>query len=352
MAKDYYKILDVPKTASSEEIKKAFRNLARQYHPDVNQGKKEAEEKFKEINEAFQIIGNPEKRKQYDAGEMDFNNNGFSGNTRQYNASDFEDLFGGGGFEDIFNMFSGGGKKSRNYSQDGEDIHYNIDISLEEAFEGVNKIIEISLYETCDLCDGVGAEKKDLKDCSFCNGTGQVRKNVKTPFGSFVSAGTCNKCGGLGKIASKHCSKCNGQGKIKKNKKIDVKIPSGIDDGQYLKLAGKGEAGKNGGYNGDLYVIVRIKKHSVFKRKINDLFVDKKINLSTAILGGKVDIETLNKKIKLKIPAGTQSNSELRVKGYGMPILNSNKAGDLYVNVIVEIPKDKSIGKAAEKMGK
>jgi molecular chaperone DnaJ len=341
--KDYYKILGVTKDSSPEEIKKAFRQLARKYHPDVNPGDKQAEEKFKEINEAFQVIGNPERKKQYDSGGFDFSSEGFDFRTSGFN---FDDLFSDFGFGDIFNIFSG--NNDNNYAQEGSDLRYDLEISLEEAFHGINKEIIVPIYIICSDCNGTGSEKGHSKECDNCDGKGKIRTARKTPFGQFVSVSTCSKCKGKGKISTKQCSICKGHGRTKKDEKIELKIPKGVDNGQYLRLEGKGEPGKNGGLPGDLYIVIHIAKNKKIKRINSDLFIKKKIGLTFAILGGKIIFKIFNKKIKLKIPAGTQSHTKFKVKSHGMPILNSFGHGDLFVKIIVDIPKEKKLGKIIE----
>ncbi len=336
--KDYYKILGVSKEASQEEIKKAFRQLARKYHPDVNQGNKDAEEKFKEINEAFQVLGNPDKKQQYDQyGSASFSQEDLRGFRSQ--GFSFEDLFNDFGFGDIFDIFNHQKENNRyeNYKE-GADLKYDLEITLEEAFFGIKKTIEIFVHEICKKCRGLGAEEKNLKDCDKCHGTGERRIVKKQGFTQFISVSSCDKCLGSGKIATKYCDLCKGKGEIEKKQKIEVKIPPGINHGQYLRLEGKGELGKNAP-SGDLYILIYIKKHQRFKRDEENLFLDKNIDLATAIFGGKIEIQGIDKKIKLKIPPGTQSHTHFRIKKQGMPLLNSKERGDLFVRIIVEIPK-------------
>lgn len=334
--KDYYKLLGINKEASSEEIKKAFRQLARKYHPDVNPGDKEAEEKFKEINEAFQVLGNAEKKQQYDQyGSSTFSAEDLRGfRSQNFN---FEDLFSDFGFGDIFDIFNHARRPREDYKE-GADLRYDLDITLEEAFLGIKKTIEIPIREICKKCKGLGAEEKYLKECDVCHGTGQIRNVRRRGFAQFISVAPCDKCHGAGRIATKYCEVCKGEGETEKIQKIEVKIPKGIDNGQYLRIAGKGEPGKNAP-SGDLYIVTNIKKHPVFKREEENLFIDKKIDLATAIFGGKIEIQGIDRKIKLKIPAGTQSQTPFRLKKQGMPFVNSREIGDLFVRVIVDIPK-------------
>jgi molecular chaperone DnaJ len=338
MAKDYYKILGVDKNSSQDEIKKAFRQLARKYHPDLNPGNKEAEEKFKEINEAFQILNNPEKKAQYDRFGTDaFRPEDLRG-FRDFRFN-FDDLFSDFGFGDIFNIFNHGRMRNeREDYEEGADLRYDLEITLEDAFYGIKKIIEIPVSETCKKCKGAGAEQEFLKECDLCKGTGEIRMSRKQGFTQFISISACNKCHGTGKIATKLCDNCKGKGVIESIQKIEVKIPKGINHSQYLRVSGKGEPGRNAP-PGDLYVVIYIKEHPVFKRDEENLEMEKSIDLITALSGEKIYIECIDKKIKLKIPAGTQSHTVFRLKGEGMPFLNSNKRGDLFVKIIVEIPK-------------
>jgi len=347
--KNYYKILGIEKNASQEEIKKAFRQFARKYHPDVNQGNKDAEEKFKEINEAFQVLGNEKKKVQYDnLGSSAFSSqemNGFSGQR-----PDFEDLFSDFGFGDIFDIFNRKRNNEREDYLEGADLRYNIEITLEEAFYGVKKTFEIPIHETCNKCKGVGAEEKYLRVCDKCNGAGKIKILRKQGFTQFVSVGLCDKCNGHGKIATKSCDNCKGRGKTEKNQNIEIKIPKGVISGQYLRMEGKGELGKNAP-SGDLYIVIHIKPHSEFKREDENLFLDKKIDLSTAIFGGTLEIKGIDKKIKLKIPAGTQSQAYFKLKKQGMPILESKKRGDLFVRININIPTlDKNKEKSFKKL--
>ena len=332
--KDYYKILGVGENASQEEIKSAFRKLARKYHPDV--AGKESEEKFKEINEAFQVLGNPQKKAQYDQfGSDSFRPEDFA-DFRNFN---FEDLFRDFGFGDIFNIFSGGRRNGRVGPRPGSDLRYDIEISLEQAFSGLTTKIELDVNSTCKSCKGTGAKNGKMKTCSNCGGSGQVKRIQRTPFGQTVFITTCGKCRGLGKTISEKCATCNGTGRIREKKKIEVKIPKGVDEDSYLRISGQGEAGQNGGTSGDLYVVVHIRAHEIFERQGNDLFCNTTIPLSKAILGGEIEVETIDGNAKLKLPKGTQSHTIFRLKGQGMPDLHTGRRGDQMVKAIVEIPE-------------
>jgi molecular chaperone DnaJ len=333
--KDYYQILGISKESSQEEIKKAFRQLARKHHPDLNQGNKEAEEKFKEINEAFQILSNPQKKVQYDQyGSSTFSSEDIAGFRNQ--RFNFDDLFSNFGFDDIFGMFSEGKRQREDY-EEGVDLRYDLEITLEEAFSGIKKTIEIPVHEICKKCKGLGAEEKDLKECDKCHGTGELRRVRRQGFTHFVSVSPCDKCKGLGKIITKDCETCKGKGKTEKIQKIKFNIPKGISSGQYLRIEGKGEPGKNAP-SGDLYIVIHIKKHPIFKREEENLFLDKTLSLTTAIFGDEIEIPGIDKKIKLKIPAGTQSHASFRLESQGMPFINSRKRGDLFVKITVNIP--------------
>ncbi len=336
--KDYYETLGVGKDASAEEIKKAFRHLARKYHPDVNPGNKEAEEKFKEINEAFQILGNPEKKAQYEQfGRSAFSQDDLSG--FRSSGFNFEDLFSDFGLGDIFEIFRGGRGRPRTQDyEEGADLRYDIEINLEDAFYGIKKTIEIPIAKACDKCNGEGAEPEFLKACDKCNGTGQMRNIRRQGYSQFISVATCDKCNGKGKTATKLCSQCNGRGRTEKNQKIEISIPKGVDNNQYLRIPGKGEPGKNAP-DGDLYVVIHIKKHDFFERDEENLYFEREIGLITATAGEKIKIKGIEKELKLKIPPGTQSHTNFRIKGEGMPLLNSNKRGDLFIKITVKIPK-------------
>ncbi|MBI4173708.1 MAG: molecular chaperone DnaJ [Candidatus Aenigmarchaeota archaeon] len=336
--KDYYEILGVGKQASPEEIKKAFRQLARKWHPDVNPGSKAAEEKFKEINEAFQVLNDPQKRQQYDQyGHSAFRPEDFAG----FRASSFEEIFRDLGFGDIFGMFG-----QRNGPEDGGDLRQAVQITLEEAFTGTARKLEIDQHERCPACKGTGAHHGQLKECADCDGTGEVRKVQRSVFGHFAQVMPCGKCHGLGKVAEKPCHDCQGDGRVRRRKRLEVRVPKGIDDQQYLRVAGEGDSGERGGQAGDLFVLVRVKEHHIFERHNSDLFCKTSIDLATAMLGGEIEIPTISGTAKLKIPKGTQSHSVFRLRGQGMPHVHSDKRGDQLVKVAVAIPH--SLGREQE----
>lgn len=333
--KDYYEILGVDKNASQQDIKKAFRQLARKYHPDV--AGKESEEKFKEINEAFQVLSDPQKRSQYDRfGSAAFRPEDFT----SFRWPSFDELFRDFGFGDIFDVFSGFRERTKTGPEGGADLRYDLEITLEDAFHGKAKKIDVPTFIPCNTCDGTGANS--LKKCPNCDGTGEVRRIQRSAFAQIVNITTCNKCKGTGQIIEKPCRNCKGAGRIKKIKKIEIKIPRGVDNGSYLRIAGQGEAGHNGGLPGDLYVVIHVKEHPVFDRRENDLFCRTTISLGQAIFGGQVEVPTINGSAKLKIPAGTQSHTVFRLKGQGMPDLHTSKRGDQFVKIVVKIPKNLS----------
>ena len=323
MKKNYYEILGVGRDASQEEIKRAFRKLAKQYHPDV--AGKGAEEKFKEINEAFSVLGNPETRSRYDQ----FGHAGVSGGAgfegfRGFEGFNFRDIFSGSGFDDIFDMFSGRGKKS------GEDLRFDIDVTLEDVFYGTTKTITIDRYEKCGSCNGSGAKGK-MKTCRRCGGTGEQKTVRRMGFAQFVNVSVCRECNGSGKTAEHKCGDCKGSGRIRKRKKVEVSIPKGIEDGQFLRVQDGGSF--LDGVYGNLFVVVHIKPHDTFERYGNDLFCKVTISMVQAVLGDEIKVPTMTGNAKLKIPAGTQSHTIFRLRGQGL-------GGDQLVKIVVEIPKN------------
>lgn len=336
--KDYYEVLGLEKGASEDEIKRAFRKLAIKYHPDKNQGNKEAEEKFKEINEAYQVLSDPDKRAKYDQfGTADFNGSGFEGG---FGGFDFSDI---GGFGDIFESFFGGGfgsSRRRNGPERGADIEYTLNLTFEEAVFGVEKEISINRYERCETCSGSGAKPgTSPKTCDKCKGSGQIRVQRNTPLGSFVSVNTCDKCGGKGKIITEPCHTCRGTGKERKHRKIKINVPAGVDSGNVIPLRGHGEHGVNGGPSGDLYVNIRVSSHPTFKRKGFDIYIDRHISFAKAALGCELKVPTVDGEVKYEVPAGTQPGTVFRLKGKGVPRVNSSGRGDQFVNIIVDIPR-------------
>lgn len=337
--KDYYEILGVDKNADDAVLKKAYRKLAMQYHPDRNPDNEEAEKKFKELNEAYEVLSDKEKRNMYDQfGHAGVNGNGQGGFSGGYSGfGGFEDIFG-----DIFDMFGGGFSSGRrgNRPQKGSDIKVQLDLSFNEAAFGVDKDIEVSRHEECKKCNGTGAKPgTSKKTCHKCGGTGEVRYTQRTPLGSFVNVKTCDNCNGEGSIIDSPCEECNGRGKIRKKKKISVKIPAGVDSSSVITLRGEGEPGVKGGPPGDLYIVIRMLPHKIFKRDGYDIICEIPITFVQAVLGDEIIVPTLDGKVKYKIPEGTQGGTVFRLKGKGTHILNGNGRGDQYVKVIVDIPR-------------
>jgi len=338
--RDYYEVLGVSKSATAEDIKKAYRRLAKQYHPDTNKEDAQAEQKFKEVNEAYQVLGDEEKRRKYDSfGHAAFDGTGGMGQ----GFGGFEDIMGG--FGDIFDSFFGGGfgrqgRRANTGPQRGSDLRYDLSIAFEEAVFGCKKEVELVKEEKCPECEGSGAQKgTDKKTCATCGGTGQVRSQRSTAFGNFVNVTTCSVCGGEGFIIEKPCQKCKGKGSISRLKKISVNIPAGIDDGQALTLSGEGEIGKRGGSPGDLYIYISVKSHPYLQRDGYDLYLDMPVSFTLAAVGGDMEVPTLEGRVKYKIPEGTQTGTVFRLKEKGVRHLRSARKGDLFVKVTVEVPK-------------
>lgn len=345
--RDYYEILGVGRDASKEEIKKAYRRLAKKYHPDVNKSE-DAEEKFKEISEAYEVLSDSEKRERYDrfghaaAGDF-FRGGGFDWSDFTH-FSDIEDLFGRGDFfgRDIFDVFFrgfGGGGRERTRSSRGRDLRYDLEISLEDSATGLKTEIQVPRSEKCKTCNGTGAKSGKVKMCPTCNGSGQERQERRTPFGFFASVTTCRKCGGSGEIIEEPCQNCGGSGITQKTRKISVKIPAGVESGSRLRISGEGDSGFRGGQTGDLYVVIHVQPHEFFKREGDDLFCKIPITFSQAALGAEIEIPTLKSKAKLKIPPGTQSGTIFRLKGEGIPHLGGKNRGDQLVEINVITPK-------------
>ncbi len=342
--KDYYEILGIDRNATDEDIKKAYRKLAKKYHPDLNPGDKAAEAKFKEINEAYEVLSDPKKREQYDRfGHAGMDGSGFGGFEGFGGFGGFED-FDFGGIGDIFESFFGGTgfgrSRSRSGPQKGADLKYTVEISFEEAAFGTEKEISVNRMETCNVCGGSGAKPgTSPTTCTACNGTGQIQYRQSTPFGQFVNVKTCHVCQGEGKVITNPCPRCNGKGKVRKKVNIKVRIPAGIDDGQTISLRGEGEAGTRGGPPGDLFIFVKVRPHALFKRQGNDVICEIPITFVQAALGGELIVPTLDGKVKYTIPEGTQSGTVFRLRGKGIPYLRGSGRGDQYVKVFVEVPK-------------
>lgn len=347
MAKeDYYELLGVAKTVSEEELKKAYRKKAVQHHPDKNPGNKQAEEMFKKISHAYEVLKDPEKRAAYDRyGHAAFEGPGAGAAARGPGGGGFHDPFdifrevfgqqGGGGGGGIFDeMFGGGG--SRDGGRDGSDLRYDLEITLEEAARGVEKEISFRKLATCERCDGSGAEPGSKRvTCPTCRGAGQVRRSG----GIIVFTQTCPTCGGAGMKIEKPCAACRGEGRVAKTTKLNVRIPSGVDTGSRLRSAGNGEAGSAGGAAGDLYIVLTVKEHELFERQGDDLFCEIPIKFTLATLGGTIEVPTLFGKGSLKIPTATQSGTTFRLRDKGMPSLRGGRQGDQLVRVQVEVPQ-------------
>ena len=339
--RDYYEVLGLQKGASDSDIKKAFRKMAMKYHPDKNPGDKEAEEKFKEINEAYAVLSDPEKKEKYDRfGHAGVDPNaGFGGGGG----------FGGfGGFEDIFDMFGGAfggfggggsGRSRRNGPRKGSDLQKAVTIDFKEAAFGTKKQIKINKFVKCKTCDGTGAAPgTSKKTCPKCGGTGEIRTAQRTPLGTFQSVSPCPDCNGTGEINETPCRDCGGSGIVKDNVTISINIPAGVDNDSVIPIKGQGEPGINGGPDGDLYIVINVKPHKLFERRGQDLWLEIPITFDQAALGDDIVVPTLEEKVSYKVPAGTQPGTVFRLKGKGIKSVRSSRKGDLYVKVTLEVP--------------
>ena len=342
--RDYYEVLGVDKSASDADIKKAYRSLAKKYHPDMNPGDKEAEQKFKEVNEAYAVLSDADKRKKYDT----YGHDAFDPTAGGSGFSGFGD-FGGfdmGGFGDIFSSFFGGGTSSRrqNGPVRGDDVNVRITLSFEEAVFGVKKDITYRRTQRCAECSGTGAAKgSQPKTCTKCSGSGQIRVQQRTPLGVMQTQRTCDACGGRGTVIENPCKACRGTGTVQATKTLEVSIPAGIDNGQRISLRGQGSDGLRGGSAGDLLISVAVKAHPVFERDGYDIYCEVPITFTEATLGAEIDIPTLEGKEKFTVPEGTQTGTSFMLKQKGVPYVNnSSRRGDLIITVVIEVPKNLS----------
>ncbi len=345
--RDYYEVLGVEKTATDEELKKAYRKLAKKYHPDANpDNKEEAEAKFKELNEAYEVLSDKQKRSMYDQ----FGHSGPNGYANDFSGFSGFDGFSGGfngagvdfDLNDIFSSFFGGGgrRTNRNGPVRGRDLKVHVEITFEEAAFGVSKEIVINRDEQCDVCKGTGSKPgTSAETCKVCGGRGTITTMQNTILGSFQSSRTCDNCGGTGKVISSPCTECKGRGTVKKQRRIKVSIPAGIDNGQVISLNGEGEPGLRGGGPGNLYITVSVKKHAIFTRKGDSIFCDVHVTFPQAALGAIIDVPTLSGVEKFDLAEGTQTGSIFTLKGKGIKNVNSRGIGDLYFTVIVDTPK-------------
>lgn len=355
--RDFYEVLGVNKDAGEDEIKKAYKRLAKKYHPDLNPNNKEAEVKFKEINEAYEVLSDSSKKSNYDRFGHAASGGG-SGGFEGFNGfGDFGNFGDFGSFSDIFDSFFGGSPKTadRQQSQRGSDIRQSLELTFEDAAKGVEKSISVTRMESCHDCNGSGAKKgKSQVNCSVCGGLGQIKTTRNTMMGSFVNITTCHHCGGMGKVIEDPCDTCRGSGRIRKSHSIKIKIPAGIDGGQIITLRGEGDAGVRKSQSGDLHVVITVKHHPIFTRKGYNVYCTVPITFVEAALGAEIEVPTIDGKVTLSIPEGTQVGTMFRIKSKGISHLNDSGRGDEYVNVDLEVPKNLNLQqkKLIEELGK
>ena len=331
--RDYYEILGVSRGASPDDLKRSFRKLALECHPDRHPNDPEAEKRFKELSEAYQVLSDPERRRSYDM----FGHQGVEAGA---GGAGFE----GFGFGDIFDaFFGGGGARGRSRSVRGDDVRYELAISFEEAFSGVEKEVDVSRLAACERCTGSGAEPGTQPEkCGTCNGSGQVRRTANSIFGQVVNVTACATCGGEGRIVRTPCRECRGRGRVQRQKRLRVRIPAGVDTGSQIRLVGEGEAGHRGGPTGDLYIAVRVRPHAQLHRRDQDLYYELRVNIVQAALGDRIQVPTVDGQVEISIPAGTQYGQTFRLAGRGMPDVRGGRRGDQFVVVQVVVPKDLS----------
>jgi len=352
--RDYYEVLGVPKSADANELKKAYRKLAMEYHPDRNKSE-DAAEKFKEINRAYEVLSDDQKRSVYDR----FGHAGVDGQAG--GAGGFDGFTHFDGFGDIFDAFFGGANRRggrRRGPARGADLRYNMRLTFEEAVFGTEKEIEYQRQEKCETCNGLGAEPgSELVTCPECNGAGEIRRSQQSIFGQFVNVTACGRCQGEGRIIPNPCPDCRGSGRTRQTRKIEVKVPAGVEDGQQIRLSGEGEAGPRGGENGHLFVALNVAPHEVFERIEDHIVLELPVNLAQAALGSEIEIPTLDGELAFEVPPGTQSGEDFVIKGKGVPHLRGTGRGDMVVRVTVVVPEDLSdeqrelLEKLAETMG-
>ena len=342
--RDYYEVLGVDKSASEDEIKRAYKKMARKYHPDLNPDNKEAEEKFKEVNEAYEVLSDSDKKARYDQF-------GFAGVDPNYGAGAGGGAYGAGGF-------GSAQRRNPNAPQRGESIRLSVTISFEEAAFGCEKEVSVDRYETCAVCHGSGcADGTSPEVCPDCHGSGQVQVRRQTPMGVFATTSPCGRCGGKGRIIKTPCTACRGSGLERKHRTIQAKIPAGIDNGQTISIRGQGHAGKNGGPSGDLLITITVRPHELFRREGTSVLCEAPITFAQAVLGAELEIPTIDGKVKYELPEGTQSGTTFRLKGKGIPELNGRGRGDQYVTVYIETPRNlnreqkEALKKFAESVG-
>lgn len=329
--RDYYEVLGVSRGVSPQELKSAYRKVALQYHPDRNPGNKEAEEKFKEASEAYEVLSSPEKRAKYD--QFGHAGNPFEGFGAGFNAASINDIFG-----DIFGEIFGGGRRRGASHNRGADLRYNLEISFEEAAFGCEVQVKIPRPKRCEACDGTGSKDRQTRTCPTCGGAGEVRFTQ----GFFAVSRPCGACGGRGQVVTTPCAECRGAGQVESNSTLTVKIPAGVDTGTRVRVAGEGEPGTPGGEPGDLYVVIHVREHAIFVREDYEVLCEMPISFTQAALGSQIDVPTLDGKVKMKIPSGTQTGKVFRLRGKGVPHLHGGGRGDQHVRVVVETPTELS----------